>query len=160
VNSSEIMVPELDGLVAELRTVAAGAEARQVKARRAAEVIARVGGYRWVGVYDVGATEIGVLGWAGPSAPTYPTFPRSQGLNGVAVASGEPVIVQDVSQDQRYLTTLGSTRAEMIMPVRAKPSGAVVGTIDVESDRVNPFTERDRVLLSACAEVLSDLWPN
>jgi L-methionine (R)-S-oxide reductase len=155
---STVMVSELDVLVAGLRTIAAGAEARQVKGRRAAAAIARVGGYRWVGVYDIGATEIGVLGWAGPSAPAYPTFPRSQGLNGVAVAAGEPVIVQDVSQDHRYLSTLGSTRAEMIMPVRAKLGGAVVGTIDVESDRVNPFTEWDCVLLSACAEALIDLW--
>ena len=87
-----------------------------------------------------------------------PTFPRTQGLNGAAVASGEPVIVQDVSQDARYLSTLGSTRAEMIMPVRATPAGPVVGTIDVESDQVNPFSERDRDLLSACAQALAHLW--
>jgi GAF domain-containing protein len=81
-----------------------------------------------------------------------------QGLNGAAVASGEPVIVQDVSRDPRYLTTLGSTRAEMIMPVRAGPGGVVLGTIDVESDRVNSFSERDRALLGACAGALAALW--
>jgi putative methionine-R-sulfoxide reductase with GAF domain len=33
------------------------------------------------------------------------------------------------------------------VPVRGDPGGAVLGTIDVESDRVNPFTGRDRELL-------------
>ena len=98
------------------------------------------------------------MGWAGPSAPTYPTFPRDQGLNGAAVASGEPVIVQDVSRDSRYLSTLGSTRAQMIMPVRGSAGDEVVGTIDVESDRVAPFSERDRELLSQCARALTGLW--
>jgi L-methionine (R)-S-oxide reductase len=152
------MGSELKEVIAELRNIASDTSERRDKARRAAAAIARTGGYRWVGLYDVGASEISVIGWAGPSAPTYPTFPRSQGLNGAAVASGKPVIVQDVSQDPRYLSTLGSTRAEMIMPVRARPEGAVVGTIDVESDRVHPFSDRDSVLLAACAEALAELW--
>jgi putative methionine-R-sulfoxide reductase with GAF domain len=100
---------------------------------------------------DVGLETISVFGWDGPGPPTYPIFPVAQGLNGAAVVSGEAVIVQDVTRDSRYLPTLGSTRAEMIMPVRGEPGGAVLGTIDVESDRVNPFSERDRELLGACA---------
>jgi GAF domain-containing protein len=149
---------EIAALAAELRTVAAGAGNRTDKARRAAAVISRLGGYRWVGLYDVGVTDIEVIGWAGPGAPTYPVFPRSEGLNGAAVASGEPVIVQDVTTDAQNLSTLGSTRAEMIMPVRARAGGAVVGTIDVESDRAQAFGDRDRALLSAGAEALRPLW--
>jgi L-methionine (R)-S-oxide reductase len=145
-------------LVAELQAIVASTSTRQDKGRRAAAAIRGVGGYRWVGLYDVGARDIVVIGWAGPGAPMYPRFPRTQGLNGAAVASGEPVIVQDVSQDRRYLSTLGSTCAEMIMPIRASAGGAVVGTIDVESDRVAPFSERDRELLSKCAGALIGLW--
>jgi L-methionine (R)-S-oxide reductase len=155
---STVVESDFEVLVAELRAVAGGAEERRDKAERAAAAIRRVGGYRWVGLYDVGEREIRVIGWAGPSAPTHPTFPRTQGLNGAAVASGEPVVVQDVSQDARYLATLSSTRAEMIVPVRAKSDGAVVGTIDVESDRVQAFTGRDRYLLSSCATALTELW--
>jgi GAF domain-containing protein len=127
-------------------------------AQRAAEVIRQAGGYRWVGLYVVGPKEIRVLGWSGPSAPTHPSFPIAHGLNGAAVASGEPVVVQYVTQDSRYLTTLSSTRAEMIVPVRGGPVGQVVGTVDVESDRVNAFTDRDRRLVGACAEALATLW--
>jgi putative methionine-R-sulfoxide reductase with GAF domain len=68
------------------------------------------------------------------------------------------VIVQDVSQDPRYLSTLGSTRAEMIVPVRVTPDGTVVGTIDVESERAQAFSDRDSTLLQACAEAIAGLW--
>lgn len=145
-------------LLSSLHEILTGRGSRSEKAQRAAATIRSAGGYRWVGLYDVGPEQIGVVGWDGPAAPTRPTFPVSHGLNGAAVASGEPVIVQDVSRDARYLTTLGSTRAEMIMPVRAGSDGAVLGTIDVESDRVNPFTDRDRELLIACAGALEGLW--
>jgi L-methionine (R)-S-oxide reductase len=116
------MTPELAPLMRELRGLLTGPEPRQAKAARAAAAIVEAGRYRWVGLYDVGPTDIRVIGWAGPSAPTYPAFPRSQGLNGAAVESGAPVIVQDVRQDVRYLTTFGSTRAEMIMPILPKHS--------------------------------------
>ena len=45
----------------------------------------------------------------------------------------------------------------MIQPVFDE-LGAVVGTIDVESDRVNAFGSRDRELLALCAKNLFWLW--
>src|SRR5437867_1148946 len=103
--------------LAALRRQAIAEGPRDARARSAAEIIRQAGGYRWVGLYDVMEHEIAVIGWAGPTAPAHPRFPRSQGLNGAAVASGCSVIVQDVSQDGRYLPTLGDTRGEMIVPV-------------------------------------------
>ena len=79
------------------------------------------------------------------------------GLNGAAVASKRPLIVQDVATDPRYLTTIGGTRGEMIQPI-VHPSGLVVGTIDIESERVNAFTGHDEALLGACAQALLWLW--
>jgi putative methionine-R-sulfoxide reductase with GAF domain len=108
-------------------------------------------------VYDIFRSETAVIAWSGPEAPTYPRFPVAKGLNGVCVASRKAVIVQDVARDPRYLTTIGGTRGEMIQAV-VDQGGSVVGTIDVESDRVNAFTDRDEALLAACAENLSWLW--
>jgi L-methionine (R)-S-oxide reductase len=148
---------ELSGKIDELRKCVETSDAREEKARCAVEVIRRARGYRWVGLYDAGTGEISVIAWNGPSAPTYPRFPIMSGLNGAAVASGKPVIVQDVTQDPRYLTTLGSTKAEMIVPVRGI-DGRVVGTIDVESDQTNAFTQEDCDFLEACALTLLPLW--
>ena len=130
---------------------------RATKAQRAIDLIRALGPYRWAGLYDVLPTEIAVVAWSGPQAPTYPRFPVTKGLNGACVASRKPVIAQDVAQDSRYLTTIGGTRGEMIQPV-VDASGAVIGTIDVESERVYAFTDRDSELLARCAETLSWLW--
>jgi GAF domain-containing protein len=144
--------------VEALRSIgAATAAPRALKAKQAVELVRALGPYRWAGLYDVSATEIAVIAWDGPEGPTYPRFPVTQGLNGVAVSSGKPVIVQDVTVDPRYLTTISGTRGEMIQPVKDE-SGVVVGTIDVESDRMNPFSTRDQELLAACAESLRWLW--
>jgi putative methionine-R-sulfoxide reductase with GAF domain len=86
-------------LTKELEKILAGPGARSDKARRAAAVIRSAGGYRWVGLYDIGRETISVFGWDGPDPPTYPTFPVTQGLNGAAAASGEAVVVQDVTRD-------------------------------------------------------------
>jgi len=145
--------PEFDAL----RSLREDLGDRVAKAQRAVELIRTLGPYRWAGLYDVLPAEIAVIAWAGPEAPTHPRFPISQGLNGACVSSRKPVIVQDVADDARYLTTIGGTRGEMIQPVTDQ-AGRVVGTIDVESDRVNAFTSRDEDVLAACARNLFWLW--
>jgi GAF domain-containing protein len=146
-------------VVDDVRRIAASDAPRVERAARAAELVRRAGGYRWVGLYDVLDEEIAVVAWSGPGAPAHPRFPRERGLTGAAVRTGEPVVVQDVAADPRYLPTLGGTRAEAIVPVRSASSGAVVGTIDVESDRAGAFTDTDRALLAACAAAVAPLWP-
>jgi GAF domain-containing protein len=99
-----------------------------------------------------------VIAWSGEGEPTFPRFPVTQGLNGAAVAARETVIVNDVAIDPRYLTTFGSTQAEMIVPVIQPDTGKVVGTIDVESAHKNAFADADRELLEACAQMILPLW--
>ena len=131
---------------------------RVAKARAVAEALQHAGGYHWVGLYDVNATHIRAIAWTGAVAPAFPSFLRSQGLNGAAVASGQALVVQDVTRDSRWLTTFGTSKAEAIFPVTLH--GVVVGTIDVESDRVGAFTAADEGLLRRAAEVLQPLWDN
>jgi putative methionine-R-sulfoxide reductase with GAF domain len=47
----------------------------------------------------------------------------------------------------------------MVVPVRSA-IGQIVGTIDVESDRIGAFADQDRIFLEACATVLLPLWPS
>jgi L-methionine (R)-S-oxide reductase len=143
--------------LAELQALASSPAPREERARSAARLIRALGAYRWIGLYDVSDAEIAVIAWDGPEPPTFPQFPVTQGLNGAAVATKRPVIAQDVTKDARYLTTIGGTRGEMIQPVLTR-DGVVVGTIDVESDRIDAFTSRDDVLLAACATALAALW--
>jgi len=141
-----------------LRSLGEHKGSRAARAQSAIDLIRGLGPYRWAGLYDVLPSEIAVIAWSGPEAPKHPRFPIAKGLNGSCVASRKPVIVQDVANDPRYLTTIGGTRGEMIQPVFDEV-GVVVGTIDVESDRIDAFGARDEELLAMCAKNLFWLWP-
>ena len=133
-------------------------EPRDVRAGGIIEAIRAARDYRWVGLYDVGADEIAAIAWTGGDPPAHPRFPRTQGLSGSAVADKKTVFANDVAADPRYLDTLGSTRAEIIVPVLDRATGEVVGTIDVASDRTAAFDERDVDFLEACAQAAAALW--
>jgi L-methionine (R)-S-oxide reductase len=142
----------------QILRIAAGSDDRTVKAKRLAEMIQKLGAYRWVGIYDVGAETVSIVGWSGPSAPAYSSFPVTKGLTGAAIESKEAVVVGDVRNDPRYLTAFGSTLSEMIVPVLHPDGGRVVGTVDVESERANAFSARDREMIEQCAQAALPLW--
>jgi len=129
-----------------------------VKAQSLAELIRCSRGFRWVGIYDAAGDEIAAIAWTGADAPAVPRFPVNQGLCGAAVRSGTTIVVGDVTGDPRYLTTFGSTRSEIIVPILHPVTRAILGLIDVESERVNAFTQDDRAFLEKCASSLSRLW--
>jgi putative methionine-R-sulfoxide reductase with GAF domain len=145
-------------LLDELGRVLRSAEGRETKAERIAETIRSAGDYRWVGIYEVSGEEIALIGWSGPGEPAHPRFRITQGLSGMAVSSGETVVVGDVTTDPRYLTAFGSTRSEIIVPVIEPATRKVVGTIDVESEHKNAFTDADRATLERCAAAIADLF--
>jgi putative methionine-R-sulfoxide reductase with GAF domain len=141
----------------QVKEVFAGSSSRLQKARLLAQLVQRERNYHWVGLYDVSKTQISAIAWTGESAPAFPTFPITKGINGAAVAARQSVVVQDVSKDSRYLTTFGQTKAEAIFPIFSS-DGVVVGTIDVESERVNAFGPEDGAFLNQCALLLRPLW--
>jgi L-methionine (R)-S-oxide reductase len=146
-----------DNAINDIRAIAAGSNDRKEKARRLAERIQRLGSYRWVGIYDVGAELVSILGWVGPSAPEFPSFPANKGLTSAAIAQKATVVVGDVRKDPRYLTAFGSTLSEMIVPVLSM-DGRVIGTVDVESEKADAFSSRDQQMIEQCAEAAKLLW--
>jgi L-methionine (R)-S-oxide reductase len=147
----------MDNTLNQIRTTAMGGGSRAGKAKHLAEGIRKLGDYRWVGIYDVGVEEVAILAWSGPGAPEFANFSVSKGLTGAAIAEKRAVICGDVRNDARYLTAFDGTLSEIIVPVLS-PSGAVIGTVDVESERVNAFSDRDRVTIEQCIAAALPLW--
>jgi L-methionine (R)-S-oxide reductase len=147
----------MDNTLNQIRTTAASGGLRSERAKRLAELVRKLGEYRWVGVYEVGAENVSIMGWSGPSAPEHLSFPVANGLTGAAIAQKKPVIVGDVRKDPRYLTAFGDTLSEIIVPVLS-PDGRVIGTVDVESERVDAFSARDQQTIEQCAEAAKLLW--
>ncbi len=119
-----------------------------------AEMIRAACDYRWVGIYKIVRGDFVIVAKTGKCPPAYPRFPITQGLAGAAVESKQAVMVADVHKDPRYLPTFGSTQSEIVVPVIAE-SGKVVGLIDVESEKLNAFTENDRDFLEHAAYLIA-----
>ena len=141
-----------------LRIIAAERRDRQYLATRAAEIICRIGPYRWVGIYDIGPEDAHVFAWSGLGPPAFVRFPKTAGLTGEAVKTLKTVVVNDVSKSETYLTAFAGTRSEIIVPILDPTQSTVVGTIDVESDRLNSFRPEDQKVLEQCALALASLW--
>ena len=72
-----------------------------------------------------------------------------EGITGAAAASREPVLVGDVRNDTRYLNAVDAVRTELAVPMTAR--GKLVGVIDLQSTRLNAYSEYDRALLRLIA---------
>ena len=119
-----------------------------------AEMIRAACDYRWVGIYKIVRGDFVIVGKTGKCPPAYPRFPTTQGLAATAVESKQSVMVADVHKDPRYLPTFGSTMSEIVVPIISE-SGRAVGLIDVESEKLNAFTEKDREFLERAAALLA-----
>ena len=155
---ARVAVVDWETVLCGIEVALASGQGRAEKAAQVAALVRQAGGYRWVGLYAVTDREIAAVGWSGPGAPAHPRFPVTQGLSGAAVAGRRSVVVGDVTADPRYLTTFSSTRSEAVIPVVDSATGAVVGTLDVESAERDAFTEVDRRALERCAAALTGLF--
>src|SRR5580693_3919157 len=77
------------------------------------------------------------------------TLTLQDGLTGAAATLREPVLVGDVRNDPRYLSSIDAVRTELAVPMIA--GQRLVGVIDVQSTRLNAYTEYDRTLLRLIA---------
>jgi putative methionine-R-sulfoxide reductase with GAF domain len=133
---------------------------RTAKAVRIVQALRAAGHYRWVGIYDVDLQSgtVSNVAWDGPNAPAFPTFRSSEGLTSRTIAEKKTVNVGNVAAAPQYLVALHSTRSEIIVPVMNERNETVVGTIDVESEKLNAFDSKAQSFLEECATVLRPFW--
>jgi sigma-B regulation protein RsbU (phosphoserine phosphatase) len=73
----------------------------------------------------------------------------TDGITGAAATRREPILVGDVRNDPRYLSSIDAVRTELAVPMIARQK--LVGVIDLQSTRLNAYTEYDRALLRLIA---------
>jgi len=108
--------------------------------------------YNWVGFYmlEPGAKPpMLVLGAFEGATTPHVRIPLNQGICGAAAASGQTVIVDDVSKDPRYLACSLETKSEIVVPVFAHDR--VVGELDIDSHFPAAFTPEHQALVQYCA---------
>jgi signal transduction histidine kinase len=99
-------------------------------------------------VYRVGSGAL----WASPPFQFKPARLKvgREGLSGWVAATGESLLVPDVSLEPRYVWMQGSqTRSELTVPIRVK--GKIIGVLDVQSDQPDNFDNIDLELMRSLA---------
>ncbi len=113
------------------------------------ELIARLTRFNAFAVYllDPGRQELSIaysVGYPDALARTL-RLKVGHGLVGAAVAEGQPILVNDVHADLRYVEAVPGSNAELVVPLRRK--GRVIGALNLLSDTPGQFTETDEAIL-------------
>jgi len=109
--------------------------------------------YSWVGIYLVREDELILGPWRGVQATEHTRIPLGRGVCGAAATSGKTEVVDDVSQDTRYLSCFVTTRSEIVVPI--KRGQRILGEIDIDSEEPAAFNADDVVFLEKVADMLS-----
>jgi putative methionine-R-sulfoxide reductase with GAF domain len=141
----------------EIAATASGSGDVASRAKRVAEMIRQASGCYWVGIFEIADNEARAVAWTGSEAPAFLRFPLTRGITRDVVKTARTTIVNDVLKDARYLVAFSTTRAEVISPV-TDSSGIVVGTIEVDADKVDAFTDSDAQFIDQCASRILPLF--
>jgi len=82
-------------------------------------------------------------------------IPVGKGITGWVAQHGQPLLVPDVRSEPRYIEVASDTRSELCVPLII--DSRVIGVLNIESPRLNAFTEDDQRLMSTLASNLAVL---
>lgn len=111
--------------------------------------------YDWVGFYilDPAKNEL-VLGPFVGKPTEHTHIPVGKGICGQVAASGETMVVQDVTQVENYISCGLDVQSEIVVPVLK--NGIFVAELDIDSHSPAPFTNEDNVFLSKVCDLITD----
>lgn len=139
-------------LLEQLETLAAGRADRDSFLLEAARLIQGLfPRYGWVGFYFLREGKLHVGPYVGKPTP-HTVIELNRGICGAAVTEERTIVVDDVNADPRYLACSLETKSEIVIPLRA--NGVIIGELDIDADRRAAFTDDDRRLLEAAAEII------
>lgn len=155
---TEPLAPDLPAAerYAELRTrvqalVAGETDAVANLANVAAELFASLPDLNWAGFYLLKGGELVVGPFQG--RPACVRIAVGRGVCGTAVAERRSQVVADVHAFDGHIACDPRSRAEIVVPIEHE--GAVVGVLDLDSERPGRFDEDDRIGLEALVATLA-----
>ena len=113
--------------------------------------------YDWVGFYLVSEDkeeELELGPFVGdPTEHTNIGF--GEGICGQAAESKDNYVVQDVSEQDNYLSCSVKVKSEIVIPIFKEDE--IAGEIDIDSHELKPFSEEDEELLEEIAMRVSEI---
>ena len=109
--------------------------------------------YDWVGFYfkNGDKNELKLAQYTGEETE-HTIIPFGKGICGQVAVSNENFVVQDVSEQDNYISCGWKVKSEIVIPIFV--NGENIGQIDIDSHTANTFTDNDTILLEyVCKEV-------
>ena len=110
-----------------------------------------------IGFYLKKSNQLVLGPFQGPIACTRINFDK--GVCGACYSRGEIIIVPDVDLFPGHIACSSASKSEIVLPVFA-PNGEVAMVLDVDSDRLNDFSETDAKGLREVIKVVEGLIAN
>ncbi|MFM9055232.1 MAG: GAF domain-containing protein [Bacteroidota bacterium] len=141
-------------LLPQLKALVAGETDRTANLANLMAALKEAMGFFWVGMYLVRAEELVLGPFQGPVACTRIAFGR--GVCGSAWKEARVLIVPDVDAFPGHIACSSASRSEIVLPVFA--NDRVVAVLDVDSDRLNDFSDEDAIGLGEVVKLISGLF--
>ena len=109
--------------------------------------------YDWVGFYfkNGDKEELKLAQYTGEETE-HTIIPFGKGICGQVAVSNQNFVVQDVSEEDNYISCGWKVKSEIVIPIFV--NGENIGQIDIDSHTANTFTNDDTILLEyVCKEV-------
>ena len=114
-----------------------------------------IGHFHWVGFYfiDGDKQQLKLAQFTGK--PTeHSIIPFGKGICGQVAVSNENFVVQDVNEQDNYISCGIEVKSEIVIPIFQ--NGKNIGQIDIDSHDIAPFSKEDETLLEfVCKQVAS-----
>ena len=104
----------------------------------------------WAGFYLLRNRTLVVGPFQGKSACVH--IPVGKGVCGTAIAEDRTVVVPDVHQFPGHIACDSASRSEIVIPLHR--DGKPVGVMDIDSPKLNRFSESDAAGLKRIAEAV------
>jgi GAF domain-containing protein len=119
-----------------------------------AAVLKEAFNFFWVGFYLAKDGELVLGPFQGPLACTRIKF--GEGVCGQAFSKAQTLIVPNVDEFPGHIACSSTSRSEIVVPI-VGPSGKGLGVLDVDSDKLDDFSQADAAGLEKIAALVSDL---
>ncbi len=116
-----------------------------------AAVLKQAFGFFWVGFYLKKGDQLVLGPFQGPIACT--RIDLGEGVCGHAYSTAATVIVPNVDEFPGHITCASESRSEIVVPIFDR-GGEVFGVLDVDSDRLDDFSDVDREGLTRIVGVI------
>jgi len=113
--------------------------------------------FDWVGFYfaDFDNKTLHLKVFSGK--PTdHTVIPFGKGICGQVAVSNQNFMVPDVNAQDNYIACSIDVRSELVIPLFFE--GKNIGQIDIDSNKIDPFSKEDELLLEACCSLISNTY--